>query len=206
MPSYPSPYIFLNSGKRFYYAHPEHNRSGFNAIDINDIAAGLRQPRYTGQTVELYTIAQHAVFVAEILESWNCDPYTVYMGLHHDDHEAFCGDFPTPLQDWLKDAHDGLDVLRWAKNELDKQIMPAVGIAWPPQEGLWQVVKEADYSAFLCEAKQLFREAPLFTAPFSGRMVDKSLTVMSSFKAVDLYLGTHARLATACGIKLSREA
>ena len=207
MPSYPSPYILLRSGARFYYERQELNAGN---IRLADIVSGLRQPRYTGQTEELYTIAQHAILVAEILESWGCDAYTAYMGLHHDDHEAVIGDLPSPMQWWLRGAlqpylkleHEGFDLIAWAKNELDKQIMPAMGIAWPPQEGLWALVKEADYSAFLCESEQLFLEPPRWTNERRVRLVDKHISVMSPSEAVVAYLGKHHSVAQTCGIGL----
>lgn len=207
MPSFPSPYIWMRSGARFYYDHPEHN---VGQIHLSDIVAGLRQPRYTGQTEELYTIAQHAVVVAEILEGWGCDPYTVYMGLHHDDHEAMIGDLPSPVQWWLKAALQpylrepcqGFDLIKWAKDKLDEQIMPAMRISWPPQEGLWALVKEADYSAFLCESEQLFLDPPQWTNERAVRLVDKTITVMSPSEAVVAYLGKHQSVGAACGVSL----
>ena len=199
-------YITLQSGQNF-----EYGKKGQTLL-LADIVAGLRQARYTGQTDQLYTIAQHGVFVSEILREWGCDAYTQYLGLHHDDHEALIGDFPTPFQWWLtdaikpylKDEHKGFDPLGWAKDRIDEQIMPQLGIVWPPQEGVWMLVKAADRSALICEAEQLFSFVPDWLGEFLVRRVDKVVDVVSSAAAAALFLDTHERLAHACGILTDR--
>jgi len=200
-------HITLRSGR--YYVYGDNTQEIF----FDDILAGIRQPRYTAQTRDLYSIAQHAVFVADILQEWGCDEYTQYLGLHHDDHEALIGDFPSPFQWWLreaiqpylKDEFKGFDPLGWAKDKLDEHIMPKLGIRWPVNPGLWKLVKEADYSALICEASQLFDFEPDWLGNFKVRHVDKVITVVSASDAIGVFLERHKNLATACNINLDAD-
>lgn len=197
-------HITLRSGRDYIYGDKTQN------IAFDDILAGIRQPRYTAQTRDLYSIAQHAVFVSEILQDWGCDEYTQYLGLHHDDHEALIGDFPSPFQWWLreaiqpyiKDEFKGFDPLGWAKNKLDEHIMPQLGIRWPAHDGIWKLVKEADYAALICESRQLFDFEPNWLNDFNVRHVDKLVTVVPASDAVELFINRHNELTKACGINL----
>lgn len=190
MPSFPKPYIYTWTNGRFAYDDPTQK------VNLADIAAGLRQPRYNGHTADLYSIAQHSVFVMEILKDWNCDILTQYYGLHHDDHEAFFGDMATPVQVWLKSLNNGLDLIKRAKAILDDVIMPQLGVPWPPQEGIWDVVKAADASAFVCEARQLFHGGePDWLADYERANnvlpVDFRIDVMHPTEAMELFVKTH---------------
>lgn len=99
-------------------------------IDIHDIAWGLsRQARFAGHTITdiPYSVAQHSVFVCEIVESiltegthirelfikddildwinlheFTVDPgrrgWTIWLGLFHDASEAYLVDLPSPVK------------------------------------------------------------------------------------------------------------
>lgn len=195
MPSFPKPYIYTWTNGRFVYGEP-------CDVTLADIAAGLRQPRYNAHTADLYSIAQHSVFVYEILKDWNCDILTQYYGLHHDDHEAFFGDMATPVQVWLKSLNNGLDLIKRAKAILDDVIMPQLGVPWPAQEGIWDVVKAADASAFVCEARQLFHGGePDWLADYERANnvlpVDSRIDVMHPNEAMELFVKTHLNVQKA---------
>lgn len=74
-------------------------------IDIKDIAWSLScQVRYVGQGGLFYSVAQHSVLVADILQVYlyrrpNSFPlYLPLAGLLHDACEAYLGDFPGPIK------------------------------------------------------------------------------------------------------------
>lgn len=194
----PTPYIYTYSGYNFKYGDPN------QFVVLEDIVRHLcNQTRFTGATVEPYTIGQHAVLVADILDEWGCDPLTQYYGLHHDDHEAYMGDVATPLQVWLKNLNNGHDIIAEAKKHLDNLIMPQLGVPWPAQPGIWEVVKQADAAAFVCEASQLFSVYPDWLSDYvrvkNVRTIDLPIDVVSAeqayvdFMAVEEFLSKHLR-------------
>lgn len=121
-----------------------------NAIDIHDIAWALsRMPRFAGHTItEIpYTVAQHSIYVSEILENlfkqtfvedeelalaifrFNQEnesgrKYLLIKALIHDAHEGYTGDLPSPikqipeLRPILKEVEARLDVAIYAKLNL----------------------------------------------------------------------------------------
>lgn len=196
MPALPEPYIYTYVGDRFYYGKPN------QSVVFEDIARHLsNQTRFNGATVRPYSIAQHCVFVADILDEWGCDALTQYYGLHHDDHEAYFGDVPTPLQVWLKKLNGGVDIIEQGKKAIDDIIMPQLGVPWPAQPGIWQVVKEADLAAFVCEAEQLFLTYPDWLDDFVlqrgiKRTIDMAIDPVSSEQAYTDYMATDDFLAT----------
>lgn len=63
-------------------------------ILIDDIACGLSKIcRFTGQLRDFYSVAQHAMMVAELV-----DPHLRFAALHHDDSEAFLNDLSRNLK------------------------------------------------------------------------------------------------------------
>jgi hypothetical protein len=57
-------------------------------IDVRVIACGLSKIcRFTGQLRDFYSVAQHAMMVAELV-----DPHLRFATLHHDDSEAYLND------------------------------------------------------------------------------------------------------------------
>lgn len=82
-------YVSTYLGNRFY---PFEGR--IEAIDIEDIAHGLAyQCRFNGQTRAFYSVAQHSLLVADLLE-----PELKLAGLLHDAAEAYLGDMVKPLK------------------------------------------------------------------------------------------------------------
>lgn len=72
-----------------------------NTITIEDIAHGLsRQCRFSGHTINYYTVAQHSVWVALRLPK-----HLQLEGLLHDASEAFCVDIPSPIKKHFTQYH-----------------------------------------------------------------------------------------------------
>lgn len=81
------------SGRRFYPADPRPED-----VSIVDIAHGLAHIcRFGGQSMQFYSVAEHSVFVSELL-TYRGFPWEVAMlGLLHDAHEAYTGDMIRPI-------------------------------------------------------------------------------------------------------------
>jgi hypothetical protein len=89
--------ILLQSGQFYDYLEPEKN-----CWEIEDVALALsNQSRYAGHVDKFFSIAQHCVFVSEII-----DPAYALDGLLHDASEAFLTDLPSPLKALLKDYRE----------------------------------------------------------------------------------------------------
>lgn len=113
-------------------------------IKIEDIARALSlQCRFNGHIPSFYSIAEHAMFVHDLV----CDlghPELGFAALHHDSHEAFLTDLVTPLKEELG-IH--VDVLA---AQFDNAIADAFGLE--PQEFHHSEIKAADTLALRHEA------------------------------------------------------
>lgn len=88
------PFIETYMGETFSPLKPDPDQ-----INIEDIAHSLaRQCRFTGHSVFFYSVAEHSVRVAELLEKQGWERMTCLWGLLHDASEAYLVDLPTPLK------------------------------------------------------------------------------------------------------------
>ncbi len=79
----------LVNGRRIDLANP-----CCDDVDVAAIACGLSKIcRFTGQLRDFYSVAQHAMMVAELVE-----PRLRFAALHHDDSEAFLNDLSRNLK------------------------------------------------------------------------------------------------------------
>ncbi len=86
--------ILLHSGR---YVNPM--ALSPDDVAIEDIAHALgNQCRYSGHTHEFYSVAEHSVRVAGILEEAGSPWDVVLFGLLHDAAEAYLVDLPRPLK------------------------------------------------------------------------------------------------------------
>jgi 5'-deoxynucleotidase YfbR-like HD superfamily hydrolase len=118
-------WISTLSGRKIDFIHPDPGQ-----IDIEDIAAGLAaMPRWCGQTVFAgkpvhYSVAQHSVYCSRMC------PTHGLAALLHDAAEAYMGDCPRPLKDFLRqawaDVEGRLLATIFKKFGLDPFIPPAV--------------------------------------------------------------------------------
>lgn len=85
-------------------------------LNLGDIATALSNTcRYGGFCNKFYSVAEHAVLVARILREQRAGYQLVLAGLHHDSHEAYIGDAPTPLKVELGDDYRRLAAeIDWA--------------------------------------------------------------------------------------------
>src|ERR1044072_914589 len=109
----PQPYaIEAQSGAMFDF-----NAPSSSDVDINDVALALGNTcRFGGHVKKFYSVAEHACVVSDLVRS-GFDAELAYAALHHDSHEAYLGDVPTPLKRKIKalapgvweDFEDGID-------------------------------------------------------------------------------------------------
>ncbi len=91
-------------------------------VTVEGIADKLAKiNRYNGATEYPYSVAQHAVLVSRLLD-WDLD--SAMMGLHHDDAEAFVGDWISPI----KHLPEVLATVRPIENAVHMQILRAFDI------------------------------------------------------------------------------
>src|SRR5829696_7627425 len=122
-------------------------------IRIEDIAGGLSKVcRFGAQPLEYYSAAQHALLVQRLVVEAG-HPELALVALHHDSHEAYLCDIPTPLKRKISAATDVYDE---ACKTLDRVIAEAFGFEWPKQDLPEQrAIKRADRQALLIEAARL---------------------------------------------------
>lgn len=139
--------ILLRSGNYLDLSNPDCSR-----VEPVDIASGLRQPRFCGQTPQLYTIAQHSLLVLKLVE-----PIASQIGserghqlrwcaLMHDAAEAFIHDITRPLKNQLPDY-------RIIEAELEKRLAAVFRIKWTDYRK--SIVKRADLLALAIEQRDL---------------------------------------------------
>lgn len=129
-----------------------------------DIAAGLRAPRFCGQTRQFYTIAQHSLLVLKLVA-----PIARDLGgdkglqlrrcaLMHDAAEAIIHDITRPLKIQLADY-------RRIERRFETRLAAALGWQWTDFRRV--TVKRADIEALAIEQRDLKRSAdpwPIFDA------------------------------------------
>lgn len=95
-------YIETFTGIAFYPLDPLPEE-----IDIRDIAHSLAmQCRFTGHTKSFYSVAQHSVNVATLLQEDGYDKKHVLAGLLHDASEAYLTDIARPVKPYLINYHE----------------------------------------------------------------------------------------------------
>lgn len=129
-----------------------------DSIFVVDIAAALSKIcRFGAQARVFYSVAQHAVLVHDILTLDLERPDLASYALHHDSHEAFAGDIPSPLKTKLND--EGNDAYARICDRLDAAISEAFDFVTPHEGSADQTtLKLADRSALVLEARTLLHD------------------------------------------------
>jgi len=133
-----------------------------SSICLRDIAHALSQiNRYLGHTNRSYSVAEHCWHMATyfldssdgLLEPDDDRRRMAMLALVHDAHEAYIGDMPTPLKQYL--GPEALTKLQELEKRIDAQIYSALGIA-PPSERERFLVKTLDIAIRRNEKNVLF--------------------------------------------------
>lgn len=131
------------SGLYYDYADPQPEQ-----VELVDIARALSEAcRFSGFVKFTYSVAEHAVFVHNTVVEWG-HPELALAALHHDSHEAYLGDWPTPLKRAV-----GATELSRLQEACDCAIGEKLGI--DPELFDHPIVKRADLDALFREAATL---------------------------------------------------
>lgn len=140
-------WLGLGNGRTFWPLDPRADE-----VHIDDIAHALSNIcRWGGRVCEFYSVAQHSLHVAQIVERTR--PDLALQALLHDAAEAYLGDVATPIK-----RH--LDVHRHGSHEpffdTEWRVLDAIGQAFG--FGRWvelRVIHDADALALATEARDL---------------------------------------------------
>ena len=121
------------------------------SVTIEDIAHSLSHIcRFGGHCERAYSVAEHSLYVADILKSRGLPAAGQLAGLLHDGHEAYCGDVPTPIKVALGTS--------WRQFEdcIERTVHAALRVTdlmvrWADE------VKAADAAALVTEIRWLFQ-------------------------------------------------
>ena len=134
-----SEWVQTYNGNPFFFDDPDNE---YSKIDIRDICTHLaRIPRGLGGWSPSISIAEHSVAVSYIVEALGGDKTDQLYGLLHDAHEAYVGDMPAPLKNYLYNKL-GFDMKAF-ESEVQERIEKALKL--PPRGELTrETVRLAD--------------------------------------------------------------
>ena len=179
--------ICTSTGIIFYPLDPR-----VEEICLEDVAHALsHKARFTGHTKKLYSTGEHSVRVSWLLKDQGRSLMDQFVGLHHDDSDAYLPDVPTPLKvlpefDWFRELEHKIQNLCYEK-------FGCVVTDYKP-------IKSADISLFLTERRDLM---PTIAGGFSKRYVEEAIPypyTITPWNPVDvksMYLRTHMELLNA---------
>lgn len=179
------PYISTCKGSRFYIDTP--------VFDIEEIAhAGGNLCRYGGHSRRFYSVAEHSILVATIMEQLGLgDPFE---GLMHDGHESYLVDLPKP---WKAKVA--------GYTEVEKVLEVELRIAFSLPEEITTGCKTADLIALAIEARMLLPskgddfEWPDGIIAQANRFRDWHVPCFAPTLARDHFLATYAELRNGRG-------
>lgn len=131
------------------------NRPNPDLILVSDIATALsRIPRYIGHTRAPYSVAEHCVHVARLL------PEQLKLhGLLHDAAEAYIGDIPTPVKEYLRERDSDFAVIDDLEDRWMQAVYDGLDLERPtPLEA--HVIKYADLVMLSTELRDLHHPLP----------------------------------------------
>lgn len=139
------PYIQTRSGEHLFLQSPDPWK-----ITLEDIAHALSNLcRFTGHTSTFYSVAQHSVMVAHMVQDAGCNLATQRAALMHDAAEAFLGDVSSPLKSLLPEYKE-LEDIWWRAVAHRFALLPE----------LPRTVKLFDARAVVAEAYAFLGEGP----------------------------------------------
>jgi 5'-nucleotidase len=142
-----------------------------------------------------HSVVQHAVLVSKLLiKQGRAD--LALAGLHHDSHEAYVCDLPSPLKRKLEAA--GQTLYEEVCDALDEVIATALGIPELSEEGK-AAIKAADNQALMIEAAKLLPDCGAGIAADTKNLTARPPASLgrswSPEEARERFLQAHERLA-----------
>jgi len=141
-----SSFLEMPSGLFFDLGNPTHD-----AIDMFDIAHNLSSmARFNGGTIghDIYSVAEHSIWVSEYCYRTTWNPLIALHGLLHDAHEAYTGDFITPIKNLS-------DVLKAELVAIQAPIQAAILSSAGLSQQIPDIVHRADQQALAVESRHL---------------------------------------------------
>lgn len=172
------PWIQTYSGGAFPLLTP-----GPEHVHLRDISEALAKLcRFTGHTRWPYSVAQHSLYVADLVRAYgriDAEPYA----LLHDAHEAYVGDVATPMKralDALGRESAGRPTNPSASSALDRLVDPIdraiharFGLAWPPAPDVQDIVKHCDLMALATERRDVLLDGPDWRMPLPSPAAER---------------------------------
>ncbi len=144
------PWVQTASGRAFPLLDPMPDD-----VEPRDIAAALAKLcRFTGHCQLPYSVAEHCLRVAAQLPA----DLALY-GLLHDAHEAYLGDWSTPLK-WAVERLGGGDMLERLEWRIASAIHARFGLPWPLLPEQQAKVKHTDLLLLATERRDLLGLGP----------------------------------------------
>lgn len=156
-------------------------------VNIEDISVSLsRLARFTGHTIFTYTVAQHSIYVSEVLfERYKC-PKLALKGLLHDATEAYTNDINRPLKkldvfSFFRDIEKHLQNVIYKKFEL-------YSIARDELDN--KLIHQVDMEVFNAEVDQLIKHKHKMTNSHGGfNKADIKIDKMHEEDVLALFVG-----------------
>ncbi len=174
-------------------------------VRLGDIAHHLSMiVRFGGAAPVAYSVAEHAIRVARLVEDVSGDPVYALHALHHDSAEAYVGDQRRPLKDriWLEGEPTPV-----AFEALEGRILVAIaaGLQIPvlkdPEDAQLcsRMIREADDAVLAAEFRAFFPQSPEADEIWARTMIrDYPIDPASILTAADArakFMSEHGRLA-----------
>ena len=145
---------------------------------IEKVAHSLAQiNRFTGHAIRPESVAEHSVFVSDIVEGMGLPPIAQLAGLMHDAHECLCGDVASPVKWELGTAWIAFE------NPLALLMRKHYGLR-AAYTGYRDAIKRADLIALATERRDLTWFDPATNAPWA--ILDTPGAEVLPLEAVDL--------------------
>ncbi|MDY0882273.1 hypothetical protein ACFPL7_22050 [Dongia soli] len=193
-----TPWIATSTGGRFDLLSPSAAQ-----VDWRDIATHLANLcRWNGALAGdlFYSVAEHSSRVALLVQQTDPSNHraVLYAALH-DAHEAYLGDWTSPLKRAIT-HYAGQNILGSLANLIDSAIFEAFGLP-PMSDDIEDMIRHADLTLLATEKRDLMTPHPAWQialpAPLTGRIIPNS-----RLAARDNYARMLANAVRACGLDL----
>ena len=118
------------------------------SIDITDIIRSLpRLNRFVGHSSRAYSVAEHTILCTIMAFKLGYSRREQFLTFIHDFTEAYCGDCPAPLKEFLPQ-------FKQIEKKVEHAILDYFGIDYPTEEEHWKI-KRIDRTMLVIEMKEM---------------------------------------------------